>query len=378
MNGSIYSSNNISCLGNIIENGSNLSDKYLTISNASNNYLSINGGSILNNLTILSNLGIGTIANNIYKLTIKGDIYLYNNILCLGTIYENGFTLNSKYLSINGGHISNNLTISSNVGIGTIANNLYKLNVNGSIYSSNDIICDGNIKEGGSNLKDKYLSINGGHISSNLIISSNVGIGTIANNLYKLNVNGSIYSSNDIICDGNIKEGGSNLKDKYLSINDVGNYISTDVLRIELASNQPNIQKKYGFRCICNNSIILNNATYYKHDIYLPTYIKTKIDSIDANPYRIFGIKFFSTSAIFNNNVANKPPTILQYDIYTSYIINSNIINICAIGFPSNYYLNKITAGDIFLLKTTNYNYISILSRTSNLNISCIISDFLF
>ena len=319
MNGSIYSSNNISCLGNIIENGSNLSDKYLTISNASNNYLSINGGSILNNLTILSNLGIGTIANNIYKLTIKGDIYLYNNILCLGTIYENGFTLNSKYLSINGGHISNNLTISSNVGIGTIANNLYKLNVSGTIYSSNDIICDGNIKEGGSNLKDKYLSIN-----------------------------------------------------------DVGNYISTDVLRIELASNQPNIQKKYGFRCICNNSIILNNATYYKHDIYLPTYIKTKIDSIDANPYRIFGIKFFSTSAIFNNNVANKPPTILQYDIYTSYIINSNIINICAIGFPSNYYLNKITAGDIFLLKTTNYNYISILSRTSNLNISCIISDFLF
>ena len=110
----------------------------------------------------------------------------------------------------------------------------------------------------------------------------------------------------------------------------------------------------------------------------MPTYVKTKIDSTDANPYRIFGIKFFSTSAIFNNNIVNKPPTILQYDIYTSYIINLGIINICAIGFPSNYYLNKITAGDIFLLKTTNYNYISILSRKKDLNVSCIISDFLF
>ena len=53
-------------------------------------------------------------------------------------------------------------------------------------------------------------------------------------------------------------------------------------------------------------------------------------------------------------------------------------INVCAVGFPSNYYLNKITSGDIFLLKTNNYNYISILSKTYNLSVSCIISDFLF
>ena len=149
-------------------------------------------------------------------------------------------------------------------------------------------------------------------------------------------------------------------------------------MRNELSSNQPNVQKKYGFRCICNKAIILNNETYYKHDVDLSVYIKSKIDSIDANPYRIFGLKCFSTSAIFNNTVANKPPNILQYDIYTSHIINTNTINICAIGFPSNYYLNRITAGDIFILKTNNYNYISILSRTPNLSISCIISDFLF
>jgi hypothetical protein len=378
VNGSINSSNNISCSGNFIENGSNLIDKYLTITNASNNYFSINGGSILNNVNILSNLGIGINANNIYKLTVNGAIYSSSSIYCVSSISENGITLNNKYLSLNGGTILNNLTINSNIGIGINASDLYKLNVKGSIYSSNDIICDGNIKENGIYLNNKYLSINGGNIFNNLTINSNVGIGINASDLYKLNVKGSIYSSNDIICDGNIKEGGSNLKDKYLSINDAANIINTEVLRKEISSNQPNVQKKYGFRFLCNKPIILNNETYYKHDVNLSLYIKTKIDSIDANPYRIFGIKCFTTSVIFNNTVPNKPPNILQYDIYTSYNINTSNINITAIGFPSNYYLNRITSGDIFLLKTTNYNYISILSRTSNLGISCIISDFLF
>ena len=211
-----------------------------------------------------------------------------------------------------------------------------------------------------------------------LTITSNIGIGIIASDLYKLNVKGVIYSSNDIICDGNIKENGNFLKDKYLSINNATKVIDTDVLRNELSSNQPNVQKKTGFRFICNKPIILNNETYYKHDVDLSLYVKTRRDADDTNPYRIFGIKCFSTSAIFNNTIANKPPNILQYDIYSSYIINTNNINICAIGFPSNYYLNRITSGDIFILKTNNYNYISILSRTNNLSISCIISDFLF
>ncbi len=53
-------------------------------------------------------------------------------------------------------------------------------------------------------------------------------------------------------------------------------------------------------------------------------------------------------------------------------------LNICAIGFPSNYYLNRITGGDIFILKTNNFDFISILSTNPNTSISCIITDFLF
>ena len=56
----------------------------------------------------------------------------------------------------------------------------------------------------------------------------------------------------------------------------------------------------------------------------------------------------------------------------------NNSISVCAIGFPNNYYLNKITSGDIFILKTNNFNYISILSKTINTSINCILSDFLF
>ena len=80
---------------------------------------------------------------------------------------------------------------------------------------------------------------------------------------------------------------------------------------------------------------------------------------------------------IFDTGIANKAPNILQYDIYMS-LLDINNVNVIAIGFPSNYYLTKITAGDIFILKTSNYNYISILSRTINTKITCIISDILF
>ena len=216
--------------------------------------------------------------------------------------------------------------------------------------------------------------------SYSIYATNNIGISDNPSSIYKLNVNGIIYSSTDIISDGNIKEKGVYLKDKYLAINDYTNssMINTDTLRNEISNNQPNVQKKNGFRCICSKPIILNDQTYYKHDVNLSLYIKSKVDSIDENPYRIFGIRCFSTSAIFNNNIPNKPPNVLQYDIYTSHILNTNSINICAIGFPSNYYLNKITASDIFILKTNNYNYISILSKTPNLSVSCIISDFLF
>ena len=364
INGSIYSSNNIQCAGNLNEGGVNLVDKYLTITNANNNYLSLNGGSIS------GNIGIGTVSIPSLRVNVNGSIYSSNNIQCAGNLNEGGINLinkyltitnaNQNYLSLNGGTIINNLTINNNVGIGFTATAAYKLYVNGNIY------CANTISENGILLSNKYLSlIDGG------TVLGNVGIGTLASSSIKLNVAGSIYSSNDIICAGNLNEGGVNLSDKYLKIANAAQFLITG----DFLNNQPNLQKKIGFKFICNKPIILNNETYYKYDINISHHVKDKIDNTDMTNYRIFNIKCFSTIGIFTTMTANKPPNILQYDVYMSSLPS---INICAIGFPSNYYLNKITAGDICLLKTTNYNYISVISKTNNNNISCIISDFLF
>jgi hypothetical protein len=377
VNGSIYSSNNI-CSTNFIENGSNLQDKYLTISNANISFLPITGG-------VINNIGIGTSISDVFKLNVNGSIYSSNNI-CSTNFIENGTKLQDKYLTISNANISF-LPITggviNNIGIGTTVSQIFKLNVNGSIYSSNNIYAM-NFIENGSNLQDKYLTVSIANSSflpiSGGIINNNIGIGTTPSELYKLTTNGSIYSSNNIYCSSNFVENGVKLVDKYLSITNASGYIlNSEYLKSELMNNQPNLQKKNGFRFSCTTEIKLNNETYYKHDIDLTNYVKNKTDSIDTNPYRIFGIKCFSTSAIFNSFTANKPPNILQYDIYMSRLIDSlTNINVCAVGFPSNYYLNKITSGDIFLLKTNNYNYISILSKTYNLSVSCIISDFLF
>ena len=369
-------SSNITALNQF--NTSNIISYNLTVSNLINT-----PNLISSNITALNQINTSNlISSNITALNqINTSNFISSNLRVLNQINTSNL-ISSNITSLNqintSNLISSNLTSLNQINTSNlISSNITSLNqINTSNLISSNITSLNQINT--SNLIS-FNIYNSNLLSSYSIYNiNNIGIGDNPSSLYKLNVKGTIYSSNDIICDGNIKEDGIYLKDKYLSINDATNFINTDVLRNELSSNQPNVQKKYGFRCICRTDIILNNETYYKHDVNLSLYIKSKIDSIDANPYRIFGLKCFSTSAIFNNRVANKPPNILQYDIYTSHIINTNTINICAIGFPSNYYLNRITAGDIFLLKTNNYNYISILSRTSNLSVSCIISDFLF
>jgi hypothetical protein len=210
VNGNIFSSAIINCT-NLQENSINISDKYLTITNASNTYLSKSGG------IISGSIGIGTTNSDIYKLNIDGKI----NTTSINSIsfIENGIDISNKYLKIvnanseylsknTGGTINNNLIISQNLAIGSTNITDYRLNVNGSIYSSNNISCLNNIIEGGSNLIDKYLtiinasnsylSINGGSILGS------IGIGTTNSDLYKLNINGSLnttslYINNNII-----------------------------------------------------------------------------------------------------------------------------------------------------------------------------------
>jgi hypothetical protein len=50
-------------------------------------------------------------------------------------------------------------------------------------------------------------------------------------------------------------------------------------------------------------------------------------------------------------------------------------IHICATGTPENYNLDKIPSSYLFLLRTDNYNYISVVSIVSGIKVNCIIKD---
>ena len=80
-------------------------------------------------------------------------------------------------------------------------------------------------------------------------------------------------------------------------------------------------------------------------------------------------------------------PSILQYDIYMSSGQSSSIlsginnyrsgININAIGTPENYKLENLLPTYITLLRTNDFDYLSIISKINNLSVSYIIEDYL-
>ena len=82
----------------------------------------------------------------------------------------------------------------------------------------------------------------------------------------------------------------------------------------------------------------------------------------------------------------NMIPSILQYDIYMS---NGQItppatitnyksgINIYAIGTPENFKLSNLLPCYITLLRTTDFNYLSIISTIPDLSVSYIIEDYI-
>jgi hypothetical protein len=155
---------------------------------------------------------------------------------------------------------------------------------------------------------------------------------------------------------------------------------------IYTTSNQvmanPNIIKKFGFICSIINAVTINSTNYYKFDIDLTKYTSIQYLNGITEPHRIFKITIYKNSAYFSA-INNDIPDILSYEIYMSYKASNGSlsnetsgINICAIGYPINYKLDKIMPTSIFLMNNTDFNYISIIS-TSNINVRCIITDLL-
>ena len=98
----------------------------------------------------------------------------------------------------------------------------------------------------------------------------------------------------------------------------------------------------------------------------------------DASPYRVFNINCFIANGYFNL-LSNNLPRVFNYNVYMSNETSAGDgpigINICATGTPENYNLDKIPSNYLFLLRTDNYNYLSVISRQSGTVVNCIIMD---
>ena len=203
-----------------------------------------------------------------------------------------------------------------------------------------------------------------------------LSIGTTDTSTYPLNVVGTVNATE-------FRGVGSNLT--LINYNNISNPPNIQTIaQNTILNNTPNVLKKFGFVCSLLSPINPNGGTaqYYKYDIDLTKY--TTVAYLDNNdPYRIFKINIFKSSCYFGT-IINEVPDIISYEIYMSNKAiagnaNENAgINICAVGNPINYKLDKVMPNNIFLMKdnSTDFNSLSILS-SSMLDVRCIISDLL-
>lgn len=185
-----------------------------------------------------------------------------------------------------------------------------------------------------------------------------------------------ITSNNELWCSGKIKE--NNI---YLS----NIYTTSNIAKSLILYDTPNVNKKFGFICQVNNLIYPNGGDipYYKYDIYLPSYTISKIVPYTSDPYRIFKITAYYATCYFGI-IKNGLPNIISYEIYMSEKALAAApfgdagINICAIGQPENYKLDKLMPNNLFLFKslTANYNYLTLIS-TNISDVSVLIEDML-
>jgi hypothetical protein len=372
-------------------------DFNLNVNGTANISGGINTSNLLNSGDLVQNgiVKIGTVSRNTnygYNFYVNTPTCIEANTDIKGTIKH----LSGEYIS----HATSTL-INSNI----IINGLFNLNSNlGINIGSNTFTNVLQVEDGGklriSNDRNDYTCIG----TSNIDNSSNTRIiingttksqnpGNIeyyatstgkhifysegSTELMKIDYNGPITMNKELHVSTNIKENNNYLSDTYVKLNQLSN----------LSVINYNLNKKYGYIASTSsnsNFITINGSNYYKFDIDLRSLkLITKSDII----YRNFNIRCFMNNGIFEMN-GNIVPSILQYDIYMSsgQITTSgidtntypnNTTHIYAIGSPENYKLSNLLPCHITLLRTDNFNYLSIISKISNLEVSYIIEDYL-
>ena len=174
---------------------------------------------------------------------------------------------------------------------------------------------------------------------------------------------------NGVINCSNLQQGGQNITT-----------ISSNIV----INQTPNVQKRFLIEFTCNTPILMpNSVNYFKRDIDLRLYTQTQTIPNPSSLFRAFSTKIWIKSRYVEYNV-NGNYNVLQYTIYQSLQsqngspFGSAGENLHAIGFPPSPTLNTITGGQISLVRTGNFNFLSVLSVANNTVIQMIISDELF
>ena len=304
----------------------------------------------------------------------------------LATMNDLSFYISSNILQIqnyiNSNSIQDNLSfyLSSNILSKQNYINSNSFQDNLSFYISCNLLNKQNFIN--SNLFQDNLSF---YISSNILNKQN----HINSNSFQDNL--SFYISSNILNKQNYINSNSLQDDLsfYMSSN-ITNivlkpYISSNVLQNLILYSEPNVQKKFGFTATCSTSILMpDNNTYYKYDIDLRNYTGLKYAPNPNTPYRIFRITVFLASVYFEV-FSSGVPNILEYKVFMSNEtqnggggIGTAGINVCAIGRPQNYYLNSILPTYFSLLRTGDFNYLSIIARINGTVVNVIMEDLLF
>ena len=394
---------NISNVGDLIQNG--IIRIGTSVSRSTNNSYNfyVNTSTCIENSVIdikgnLTHSGGQYISNSFSNLNnnniiITGIVNINSNLGIKGNLTHSGgsFTSDATSNLFNSNLIINGIVnINSNLGINlssNMLNNVLQIEDGGKLRISNNrndytcigtsnldnitntrIIINGTTKNPGPGNIEYYTTSTGKHI----FYSSGGSI-----ELMKLDNNGPITINKELHVLERIKENNNYLSNIYVEINQLSN----------LSVLNCNLNKKYGYISSTSTTAIqLNGINYYKFDIDL-----SSLKSITLQPnsiqYRNFNIKCFMNNGIFEMN-GNILPSILQYDIYISNgqisttgietsTYNNNSIHIYAIGTPENYKLDNLLPCHITLLRTTDFNYLSIISKISNLSVSYILEDYL-
>ena len=376
--------------------------------------LNANSNSISSNpnlfISTTGNIGIGT-TNPLQLLDINGSLLLRTvktGIIGLsGLFFREGSLYNCSIVTFDhyGGGIPEGLSINGYNGISfctggsTFRGEKIRITQNGNIGigitnpSTNDLLT---LKISNSNIDADINFIN------NLNSNASIGIGgsassslnsSYSNNFFIhsktniiINANSNSISSNPhlfISTSGNIGIGTSTNLNSNLNINgslSASNITLSGTLNVPSIIN-PNIIKKNGISFTCTTATTINSITYYKYDINLTSYTKT-LNNSSSTPYRIFRMKIFNNNLYFQN-FTNNLPNVLNYEIYMSSNASTGPngeqsgINICAIGTPENYYLSNILPTRNTLMRTNNFDYLSVISISSNISYQAIIEDLL-